>query len=271
MALATPNYFDEFARMRNPSRSFNARKNYSVIIQQLKDACREFGYYDISPQNLVEPAELLPVVAVKFPNHIKTFVDPKVVEAQGKRLRYEACGNIFLMHKGKKIHPIVLVRRPTRLTLSYITPDGNRKTRAFADRLPKSSREQSDIGKLVHELDHLQGRLIVDEARDRCFQLYELLGKRLSEGEPLTVELAISAMSHLPYVLVRDGDRYVLRHGHEFRPEDLPIISPDALYTDGFWEKPADVARTFVPRCGELLPIQTSKFVRSFFKKTSRS
>lgn len=243
MALQTPSYFDDFARMRTPAQDHDEWADYSLVISQLRDASREFNYPAISPQNLVSPAELLPVVVLWQGTRPCSFVNPKVLDAVSSRRQYEGCGNVFLMKDGRKIYPIVITRRPTRLRLSHVL-GGRRHTVWFYDVEPETSTRHAVVGRVCHELDHLQGRLIVDIARERLVRVLE------------------NPTEAAPYILMRDGDGYVLRQGAEFVGCEVPPVSPDTLFVDGFWGDTLEIRSTFVPRGGELLPIRLSDTVK---------
>lgn len=260
MVLECPNYFDEFERIRTPSQPYNWETNYSTIIRQLKTACREFNYLAIAPQNLVAPAELLSVVVIKDRGRLCTFRGPNLFCFKGERWQKDACANVFLVRGGKKVHPTILLKRPVDVQLYWRRPNGHSMIRLFRDSIPRDSMEQSPVGAICHELEHLQGRLIVDHARER---LLTLIGKlELVHLEPgFKKEMAPKLESLMPQVLAREGDKYILRHGSEFTRETVPPVSPDTMFLDYFCKEFNEVNETFVPRGGELLPIKPSETV----------
>ena len=171
MVLQTPNYFDEFERIRTRAAPYESQKDYSLIIEQLTEACNEFGYLGISPQNLVEPAELLPVILIRHPEGLRTFINPKILKKKGTRFQGDACGNIYLMKDGQKVNPFVFLTRPRSLLLGYTALDGTYHEEWFGDPKYKRDTKQSPIGITCHEIEHLGGLLIVDNARERMVNL----------------------------------------------------------------------------------------------------
>ena len=262
MALDAPNYFDEFERIRTPSQPYDPRTDYSRIIQQLRDACHRFTYLGVSPQNLAQPAELLPVVVIRQVADLRNFVNPQIVKMTGKRLQRESCANLFLVQDGKKEHIHVLTERPTFLTLSYVHAKTGRKVvTSFCDTLLPESTRHSMLGVICHELDHLRGRLLVDIARDRLARFITNLRNTSEESAAFKDACRIYIEAYAPYVLRRDGDGYVLQHGIEFEHEPIPTVSPDAMFIDLLFHYRYDWSSIFVPRGGELLPIRPSKIV----------
>ena len=261
MPLDAPNFFDEadFARMRTPSKTYDPDTDYSRIIAQLREARREFGYRAISPQNLVEPAELLPVKELPYYDKPeRAYVAPAVIEQSGWRLQWEGCANIRLVRNGKKFPAYVKTSRPTRVVLSYRV-EGRVQTTTYRDRRPKESKNMSTIALICHEIDHTKGRLITDLAYIRLLKIRKILAEECAKRPDEARILRLGVENISPYVLVRDGDRYMLRLASEFEDVALPPVSPDALYVDIlFIRRKGDIERTFVPRGGELLPIKPS-------------
>lgn len=267
MALPCPNYFDEFERIRTLAQPYDAATDYSTIISQLKDACREFpDYLAVAPQNLVHPAELLPVIVIRDGTQLREFINPRIIRQRGRREQIEACANISLVRKGRKIHPIVLTERPTHIVLSYFQSNGEEKTETFRDMMPPPSLAQSIVGAVCHELDHLQGKLIVDFARKRLVVLLELLAKMDEESPDLVRSTRRLMHSRMPVVLLREGDRYVLRHGSDLEG-DVPPSSPDAMFVDAFYRSVKEIQETFVPRAGNFLPIRPSRKMTTLLQK----
>jgi peptide deformylase len=267
MALATPNYFDELGRIRTPSSPYDPNKNYSAIVKQLRDACAAFKYLGVSPQNLVAPAELLPVIVVRQGVRIRSFINPRIVRASGLRPQRDACGNIFLIHKRKKIHPMVFLGRPNKLTLSYLSLKGEKKTETFVNGNPTEDLSQNVVGMIVHEIEHTRGRLITDHVRERLLRTnIEIATALLAHQKNERKEVERNS-KFMPYVLVRDGYQYILRHGREFPIDTIPQVSPDALFLDRFWNRPDEIEQTFVPRDGGLLPIRLSSTARTILLK----
>lgn len=263
MALATPNFFDEFKRIRTHAAPYDPNKDYQLIISQLKEACEENNYLGTSPHNLVEPAELLPVIIIRQNEKLRTFINPRIIGVKGGRLQYDACGNIFLLHEGKKVHAAVLIRRPRYVNLEYISESGYLTREWFVDPL-RNSKMQSMVGAICHESAHLRGELILDNARQRLINILEVLPKQIKKNPELAEEFIHMAVGQMPFVLIRKGDTYVFRHGSELGNR-IPKVSPDALFFDDpglpfeqFWEAK-------VPRGGELLPIRPSRMVKKFY------
>ena len=262
MALDTPNYFDEYKRIRTHSLPYDPNKDYRLIISQLKEACGEFNYLGTSPQNLVEPAELLPVIIIRQVEQLRVFLEPQIIDVKGGRLQYDGCGNIYLMHDGKKVHLVVLIRRPRYLRLAYVTEDGRREKEWFFDPVRRST-SQSMVGAICHESAHLRGELILDNARQRLVNLFRVMAELIKKRPEAQEELTLYAYRKMPYGLIRKGDMYVLRHGSEFA-QHVPDVTPDALFFDGVM--PFDkILEMRVPRGGELLPIRYSKLLKSVF------
>jgi len=263
MALGTPNFFDEFERIRTPSRPHDKHKNYSTIVAQLRDAGKAFKYLAVAPQNLAAPAELLPVIVVRQGARLRPFINPRIVRSSGLRAQRDACGNIFLIHKKKKIHPMVFLGRPNKLTLSYFSLKGEKKTEIFVNGSPWDDMSQNVVGMIVHEIEHTQGRLIADHVRERLLRSNLEIAEILLAHPKNEKEEVAQICRFMPYVLVRDGYKYILRHGREFSVDTIPQVSPDALFFDRFWKHPDDIMQTFVPRDGGLLPIRLSAVART--------
>jgi peptide deformylase len=257
MPLKAPSFFDDLKRMRTPSRNFDPNMNFGSILEQLTESCRTFRYLGISPQNLREPALLLKAIVMKDKREFSEFVEPVIILKSGQRLSYEACGNIYLHCDGERFHTGVLVKRPTKITVRYRTRDGKVRRNVFHDVLPHGSRKAGFVGVFCHELEHLEGRLIVDIAR-------ESLGDGLNAIiESNSREEKAHIASDLPSVLIRDGDRYVFRHGLECTPVTIPPVSPDALYVSGnLCLRVRRIEHFKVPRAGEQLRIQFSDYVK---------
>ncbi len=266
MALDAPNCFNEadFRRMRTPSRPYDARVDYSRIIAELKESCREFGYLGISPQNLVEPGELLPVIVIPYYDKpVRAFVDPHIVHASGGRVQVEGCANIRLVRGGRKFPPYVKTLRPTHIVLSHMV-ENRRVTTTYRDRRPQNSMNVGTVGVMCHEIDHTKGKLLTDLARQRLLNIRNILAREIEKGPAVLEWLRASADWESPRALLRDGDHYVLRLASEFSAGDAPPVSPDALYADIFFiRRKEDLAKTFVPRGGELIPIVPSDAFRS--------
>ena len=261
MALEAPNFFNELERMRKSSRRYDPNYDYSRIIEQLTTACQTFEMYlAISPQNLVLPAELLPVIAMRVGQSFPAFVDPQLVRTKGARERWEACANIYLMKQGEKIHPGVRTMRPTHIVVSVAAQNGIRVLTDFSDTEPVESTENGFVGAFCHELDHLQGRLITDIARE---SLEQAMSKLAEEDDPL---FRAHVRLSMPLVLIREGDTYVIRHGSELEGSTIPPVSPDTLFAHGFFGPLEEVKSLRVPRDGELVPIKASRVVRLMYK-----
>ena len=267
MALRVPNYFEprEFARMRTRARRHSKTKHYETITKQLRDACEENAFIGISPQNLVEPAELLPIVMVreKFPKgRLRTFIDPRIIKSSGRRRVLDGCGNIRLSVFGKLVSVLTYVTRPTYLRFSHVLKDGTRKVENWREKLPRSSTAQSPLSILVHEIEHLKGRLLADHARER---LIRLLRMRDYAVQIANQEVYISAVTRMPYVLVKEKQSYVLYHGGEFAPGTVPEVGPNALFGDHFLNR-SGVKNVRVPYGGGLKKIGLSKFMKKILK-----
>jgi hypothetical protein len=260
MALQTPNYFDEFDRIRTHAAPYDPQKDYSLIVEQLTESCGEFEYLGISPQNLVEPAELLPVILVQYPEGLRTFINPKILKRKGKRFQGDACGNIYLMKDGKKVCPFVFLTRPRSLLLGYTALDGSYQEEWFVDTLGKDSTDQSPVGITCHEIEHLRGLLIVDNARERMINLFAMLAEMVAQHPEVEAGLTQAALSRMPTVLIRKGDEYILQHAVECK-DDIPEVGPDALFFDGAGSSYEEITQLKVPRGGELLPIRLSKLL----------
>lgn len=262
MALEAPNCFEEagFKRMRTASRPFDPSIDYSRIIAQLKESCREFGYLAIAPQNLVEPAVLESVIVMPYYDKpVRAFVDPIVTEQSGERTQYEGCANIQLVRNGKKFPPYVRTYRPTRLVLSHVV-DGKRVTTTYRDRRPQSSFRISAPSLICHEINHIDGMLLTDIARRRLLHTRKLLmrGIKAYPGEEKGLRREADRIS--PFAMIRDGERYTLRLASELGNGEVPAVSPDAVYLDYLHVRHMrDISRVFVPRDGELLPIVPSE------------
>lgn len=261
MALDAPNCFNEgdFRRMRTPSQPYDARVDYSRLIAQLKESCREFKYLGISPQNLIEPAELSPVIVIPYYDKpMRAFVDPHIVHASGGRVQVEGCANIRLVRNGRKFPPYVKTLRPTHIVLSHMV-DGRRVTTTYRDRRPQASMNIGTVAVLCHEIHHTKGKLLADLARQRLLNIRDVLAREVKKDSAVSNWLRVSADWESPRALLRDNDRYVLRLASEFGAGNVPPVSPDALYADIFFiRRKQDLAKTFVPREGELLPIVPS-------------
>ncbi len=269
MALDAPNCFEVagFKRMRTVSRPYNPTIDYSRIIAQLKESCREFGYLAISPQNLVEPAQLESVIVMPYYDKpVRAFVEPVILEQSGERAQYEGCANILLVRNGKKFPPYVRTYRPTRLVLSHVV-DGKRVTTTYHDKRPQRSKRISAPALLCHEIDHTHGLLLTDIARKRLLHTRTLLMRGVRAYPQEEKLLRIEADMISPLVLIREGDAYSLRLASELGEGEVPAVSPDVAYLDYLHTRRMhDVARTFVPRDGELLPIVPSDALLGFYK-----
>lgn len=261
MPLIAPSFFDDLQRMRTPSRPFDPTMNFRPMIEQLMLSCRTFRYFAIAPQNLIKPGLLVRAIVVKRDTlmerrQYEVFIDPVVVQRSGSRLSYEGCANIYLMRRGRKLHTGVLVDRPTCITVEYRTPNGVKRRQTFRDLTPVRSKQPDFVGILCHEVDHLNGRLIADIARESLIRgLAAIIEARTAREKVIIAEA-------LPSIIQREGDTYEFRHGTEFTVNDVPPVSPDAFFvSDRVWRWYAPESLR-VPREGELLPVRSSSFFK---------
>lgn len=269
MPKRPPNFFDETVRMRTPAFPYNPSYDYRPAIQELRNACEANGFIGISPQNIVRGMPLLPVIASKDGRNLRFFVNPRIVKQSGRRLRYEGCGNVYLYRSGRKAHLGVLTTRPTRIVLASKDEVGRDQLHYFTDKESPESVQNGFIGIIVHEMDHLNGRLIVDIARESLVSVLNgIRTGKLSEDELGRL------FNDMPFVIQRDGDGYVLRYGMEFLHEPVPEVSPDALFfSPGLrygLHIASEIKRYRVPRGGEYLPIRISEELRVAFNRKKR-
>lgn len=273
MALKAPNIFDpeDFKRMRTPSRPYDPQIDYSEIISQLRESRRKFRYLAISPQNLVEPAVLEPVIELPYYNKLaRAFVSPEIIEASGSRLQWEGCANIQLVRNGKKFPPYVKTDRPTHIVLSHMV-DGREVTTTYRDRRPAKSKNISTIALICHEIDHTYGELITDLARERLLRIRTVVREESHKNPQHARYVQLWGECESPYVLIREGDRYILRLASELSDE-VPPVSSDTLYVDIlFIKRKGDLEKTFVPRGGEFLPIVPSEKFLFFAELKART
>lgn len=266
MTLEAPNFFDVdgYARMRTSAKRYNKRADYSRVVAQLKEACREFNYLGISPQNLIDPAELESVIVMPYYGRpLRAFVDPVIVEMSGRRVQWEGCANIRLKKKdGSKYTPGVKTCRPTKLILSHMV-DGTRVTTTYRDRRPNQSRNPSTVGVICHEIQHLHGLLLADIAYANFVKQLKLYNECRQKYPKLKKELLLAADSSSPLLLKREGDGYTIRFVSEFTETEPPPVSPDALYIDYYFRELSHLESLFVPREDEFLPIKLNRWGRA--------
>lgn len=266
MLLEAPNFFDAdgYERMRTPAKPYNRRTDYSRVVAQLKGACKAYNYLGISPQNLIDPAELESVIVMPYYDKpLRAFVDPEVVAIAGRRVQWEGCANIRLAKKdGTKYTPGVKTCRPTKLVLSHMV-EGRRVTTTYRDRRPNRSRNPSTVGIICHEIQHLHGLLIADIAYANFVKQRELFSEYWQTSPNLRKELRLIADSTSPLLLVREGDGYTIRFVSDFIETEPPPVSLDALYIDYHFRELSHLESLFVPREGEMLPITLHKWGRT--------
>lgn len=266
MSAQAPNYFDDLAYMRKPARDFYDWRDYSKIESELVSSCKKYRYLGVSPQNLVQLRNFERVIVLRKGKALTSYLNPVIRRSDGGRERIESCANIFLM-RGEERHGVyVKVPRPRLLVFTHQGPDGKNHGETLRDTQRLESVMPDHIAVICHEVDHLNGRLIVDHARDCLVRLVretkEFLRLPIPEG---TSTEKIAKMEEglreymrflMPFVLVRDGNHYALRHGSEYEDVDIPPVSEDAVYFHGVSEP--DFSKLRVPRGGDLLPIKVS-------------
>lgn len=265
MPARPPNFFDELPRMRAAASTYNPSHDYHKIIRDLSRACKAHRFIGISPQNIVRGIPLLPVIASLDGHDLRFYVDPVVVHASGLRRRYEACGNIYLMLDGCKFSLGVLTVRPTRVVLMARDENGKQQRHYLKDTQSAQSDKNGFVGIIFHEIDHLNGRLIADIARDMLVKFISLL------EHGVTKVVRERLIAEMPFVLLREGDEYILKYGAELRYEQIPAVSPDTLFfspgiVEGF-SIARGIQRFRVPRGGELLPIRLSEYLKLLLSK----
>jgi peptide deformylase len=265
MPARPPNFFDELPRMRTVASLYNPSYDYRRIIKDLSIACKAHHFIGISPHNIVRGMPLLPVIGALEKREPRFFVDPIVVKASGARRRYEACGNVYLIRDSRRFNLDVLTVRPTRLVLMSRNENGKQRHHYFNDTQSMESERNGFVGMICHEIDHLNGKLIVDIARDRLVSFIALLDNGVSKAVQQRV------IAEMPFVLLRKGDGYVLEHGAELRYKPIPEVSPDVLFfspgiVEGF-AMAREIERFRVPRGGELLPIRLSESLKLLLDK----
>jgi peptide deformylase len=266
MARLAPNFFDDLAYMRRPARAFYDWRDYSKITLELISSCKKYRYLGVSPQNLVQLRNFERIIAVREGRRITSYLNPRIIRADGSRERLELCANVFLMRGDERHSVYVKVPRPRVLVFTHQGPDGKNHGEIIRDTQRLESVMPDHIAVICHEVDHLNGRLIVDHARDCLIRLTHdaknLLQLPIPEG---TSGEKVARMEEglrdymrflMPFVLVRVGDLYELRHGSEYENTEVPPVSEDALFFHGVPE--SDFTKLRVPRDGDLIPIRVS-------------
>jgi hypothetical protein len=106
----------------------------------------------------------------------------------------------------------------------------------------------------------------MDFAHERVVRIFKTLEVSLQEFGDFDEELYSLAAFHMPKVLIRDGDRYILRHGLELEGA-IPAVSPDAFFFDEFFIDGLSLKDVRVPRGGELFPVKVSAQLSKVLKK----